>query len=204
MPPTSWWKSTLQRSHAHTMHRSDIGNNVNSYLPGVRIMLHVWAWLAKSRTKVKFMSKYNHGGRHGNVGEASRYTVMYFQYSDDCIFIDNNVCTIVRNCFSAHERVIMVVISRVAKQRGNTHQNNTGLSTETVRHESAYIILFLTRHSKWRYKNDASFSFCWWRHNRLLMTSQWPDNGDAITWIVISNSLYVDYIHGNIHDRSVV
>ena len=35
----------------------------------------------------------------------------------------------------------------------------------------------------------ARFSFCWWRHNRLLMTSQWPDNCVAITWIVISNSL---------------
>ena len=27
----------------------------------------------------------------------------------------------------------------------------------------------------------AGFSFCWWRHNRLLMTSRWPDNCDAIT-----------------------
>ena len=33
------------------------------------------------------------------------------------------------------------------------------------------------------------FSFCCWGHNRLLVTSQWPDNCDAITWIVISNSL---------------
>ena len=43
--------------------------------------------------------------------------------------------------------------------------------------------------------------FCWWRHNRLLMTSQWLDNCDAITWIVISNSLDIDYIHGDTHDR---
>ena len=35
----------------------------------------------------------------------------------------------------------------------------------------------------------ARFSFCWWRHNRFLVTSQWPDNCDAITWIMISNSL---------------
>ena len=48
----------------------------------------------------------------------------------------------------------------------------------------------------------ARFSFCWWRHNRLLMTSQWPDNCDAITWIVISNSLDIDFIHGDIHGRS--
>ena len=48
----------------------------------------------------------------------------------------------------------------------------------------------------------ARLSFCWWRHNRLPMTSQWPDNCDAITWIVISNSLDIDFIHGDIHDRS--
>ena len=34
------------------------------------------------------------------------------------------------------------------------------------------------------------------------MTSQWPDNCDAITWIVISNSLDIDFIHGDIHGRS--
>ena len=50
--------------------------------------------------------------------------------------------------------------------------------------------------------SHARFSFCWWRHNQLLMTSQWPDNCDAITWIMISNSLDVDFIHRNIHGRS--
>ena len=48
----------------------------------------------------------------------------------------------------------------------------------------------------------ARFSFCWWRHNQLLMTSQWPDNCHVITWIMISNSLDVDFIHGDIHGRS--
>ena len=48
----------------------------------------------------------------------------------------------------------------------------------------------------------ARFSFCWWRHNQLLMTSQWPDNCDMITWIMISNSLDIDFIHGDIHGRS--
>ena len=42
----------------------------------------------------------------------------------------------------------------------------------------------------------ARFLFCWWRHNRLLMTSQSPDNCDAVTWIVISNSLDIGFIHG--------
>ena len=31
---------------------------------------------------------------------------------------------------------------------------------------------------------------------------QWPDNCDAITWIVISNSLDIGFIHGDIHGRS--
>ena len=99
---------------------------------------------------------------------------------------------------------------------GNKYQNNTRVSAETVRHESTYIIVFLTRHNESInvYKTIsfthrprvslARFSFCWWRHNRLLMTSQWPDNCDAITWIVISNSLDIDYIHGDIHGRPVV
>ena len=46
------------------------------------------------------------------------------------------------------------------------------------------------------------FTFCWWRHNRLAMTSQWPDNCDANTWQVISNLLDIDFIHGDIHTRS--
>ena len=97
---------------------------------------------------------------------------------------------------------------------GNKYQNNTRVSAETVRHESTYIILFLSRHNESINddKNDnlftlsraslVQFSFYWWRHNQLLMTSQWPDNCDTITWIVISNSLDIDFIHGNIHGRS--
>ena len=49
----------------------------------------------------------------------------------------------------------------------------------------------------------AQFALCWWRrHNRSLMTSQWQDNRDAITWIGISNSLDIVFIHGDIHGRS--
>ena len=90
---------------------------------------------------------------------------------------------------------------------GNKYQNNTWVSTETDCHESIYIILFLTQHNK-SITDDkmtiftnrpcvslAQFSICWWCHNRLLMTSQWLDNCDAITWIMISNSLYIDFIH---------
>ena len=38
----------------------------------------------------------------------------------------------------------------------------------------------------------ARLTLCWWRHNRLMMTPQWPDNCDAITWIMISTSLDID------------
>ena len=48
----------------------------------------------------------------------------------------------------------------------------------------------------------ARFWFCWWHHNGLLMTSQWPDNCDAIMWIMISNSLDIDIIHCDIHGGS--
>ena len=46
------------------------------------------------------------------------------------------------------------------------------------------------------------FLFCWWHHNRLLMTSQWLENCDAITWIVTSNELDIDFIHNDIHGWS--
>ena len=46
------------------------------------------------------------------------------------------------------------------------------------------------------------FMFCWWRHNRLLMTSQWLDNFYENKWKVISNSLDIDFIHSDIHSRS--
>ena len=50
----------------------------------------------------------------------------------------------------------------------------------------------------------ARLTFCWWRPGWLLMTSQWPDNCDTITWKDISNSLDIDFIHGNIHGWSCV
>ena len=97
---------------------------------------------------------------------------------------------------------------------GNKYQNNIRVSAETVRHESTYIILFLTRHNEsindykttsfthrprvstlgFRSVDDVTID--------LLMTLQWPDNCDAITWIMISNSLDIDFIHGDIHGRS--
>ena len=60
---------------------------------------------------------------------------------------------------------------------GNKHQNNTRVSAETVRHESTYIILYLTRHNESinDSKNDDVYtsSPCF-THSVfvLLMTSQ--------------------------------
>ena len=63
-------------------------------------------------------------------------------------YIENNVCTRVTNCFSAHERVILVYIPELRSNEGNKYQNYTWVSTETVRHENTYIILFLTWHTE--------------------------------------------------------
>ena len=48
----------------------------------------------------------------------------------------------------------------------------------------------------------AQLTFCWWRHNRFLMTSQWPNDCYASTWKVISYSLDIDFIHRDIHGWS--
>ena len=121
------------------------------------------------------------------------------------ITIENNVCTRVTNCFSACERVILVFIEK--------HQNNTRVRAEIVRHERTYFISFIIRHEESTNDDKTIFthrprvspallSFWWWRHNRLLMRSQWPDNCDAITWIMMFNSLDIDFIHDDIQDQS--
>ena len=100
-------------------------------------------------------------------------------------------------------------------KKGNKYHNNTGVSPEIVCHESTYIILFLTRQNGSINDNNKNtifthrlrvsldrFSSCWWRHNRLVMTSQLLDNCDAITRIVRFISLDIDFIHSDIHGRS--
>ena len=114
---------------------------------------------------------------------------------------------------SLTKELFWCLFPELRSNKGNKYQNYTRMSAETIRHKSTYVILFLTRHNESinEYKTTsftrrprvslARFSFCWWRHNRLL-TSQWLDNCDAITWIVISNTLNIDYIHGDIHGQS--
>ena len=63
---------------------------------------------------------------------------------------------------SAHTRgLFWCLFPELRSNEGNKYQNNTRVSAETVRHESAYIILFLTRHNESikDYKNDELHTF---------------------------------------------
>ena len=72
-------------------------------------------------------------------------------------------------------RLFWCLFPELRSNEGNKYQNNTRVSAETVRHESAYIILFRTRHNESinDYKNtgfthrsaDNVTIDCWWRHN---------------------------------------
>ena len=78
--------------------------------------------------------------------------------------IDNNVCARVTNCFSSHERVTFVFISRVAR----VHALFYFLHDITNPEMTMKTTIFTHRP---RVSLALSF-FCWWRHNRLLMGSQ--------------------------------
>ena len=107
---------------------------------------------------------------------------------------ENNVCTQVTNCFSAHERVILVFISRVAKltqKQFFTRMHTLFYFLHNIMNKKMTIkTMIFTHHPR---VSLARFLFCWWRHNRLLMTSQWPNNCGAMTWIVISVVRYRFY-----------
>ena len=119
-----------------------------------------------------------------------------------------------RTVYALTRGLFWCLFPELRSNEGNKHQNNARRSASTVRHKSTYIILFLTRHNE--SINDAKtrifthrprvslahFTFSWWRHNELAMTSQWPGNCDTNTWQVISNSLDIDFIHSDIHGRS--
>ena len=123
--------------------------------------------------------------------------------------IENSVCTGGANCLYAQERVILVFPSCAP-----TGEINTNITLEWVHKQFITSIhtlfLFLTRQNE--STNDdktmifihrlrdslARFTFYRWRHNRSLMTSQWPDTCDTITRIVISNLLDTVFIHGDI------
>ena len=57
--------------------------------------------------------------------------------------IENNVCT--RVTVSALTRELFwCIFPELRSNEGNKHQNNARVSAETIRHQSTYIILFLT------------------------------------------------------------
>ena len=86
----------------------------------------------------------------------------------------------------------------VRSNEGNKHQNSTRVSAETVRHESTYIILFLTRQNEFTNcdKNDdlyTSSPYLTCSVFVLLMTSQ-PIADDVImTW-----QLWRDHVNNDI------
>ena len=85
-------------------------------------------------------------------------------------------CKAVReiNTKITHERVQKQLVTRVYTSSYFLHDATNPKVTIKMTIFTHHPCVSLTR-----------FSFCWWRHNRLLMTSQWPDNCDAITWIVL-------------------
>ena len=44
--------------------------------------------------------------------------------------------------------LFLCLFPKLGSNEGNKHKNNTQVGTETVRHESTYIILFLTQHNE--------------------------------------------------------
>ena len=87
-----------------------------------------------------------------------------------------------------HDSALMIVLFWCLL---NKHQNNTRVSAEAVRHESTYIILFLTLHKESTNddKNDDLYTsrltcavfVLLMTSQAMLITSQWPGNCDAIT-----------------------
>ena len=81
---------------------------------------------------------------------------------------------------------------------GNKYQNNTRVGAETVRHESTYIILFLTRHNGSIIddkNNDLYTSFpCLTRKVLiLLMTSQ-----SIVDDVTMTRQLWRDHVNNDI------
>ena len=128
-------------------------------------------------------------------------------------YIDNNVCTRVTHCFSAHECYfgdyfprceatrgisIKITLERAQKQFVTREHTLFNFFNDITNSQTTIKMMISTHRS---YVSLAQFSLFWWRHNQFLMTSQWPDNCEAITWMMISNSLDIDFIHGDIHGR---
>ena len=73
-------------------------------------------------------------------------------------YIKNNVCTLVMNYFSTHERFIFCLFPHLRSNEGNKHENSTQVSAGTVHQESTYIILCLTWHKGNKHENSTQVS----------------------------------------------
>ena len=83
--------------------------------------------------------------------------------------------------------LFLCLFPELRSNEGNKHKNNTWMSVGTVRHESTYIILFLTRYNESinDYKNDDLYasSVCLTRLVFVLqMTSQSIADDVTMTW----------------------
>ena len=100
--------------------------------------------------------------------------------------------------FNHSEGLFWWLFPELRSNEGNKYQNNTRVSAETVRHESTYIILFLTRHNESinDYKNEELYtsSPCLIRSVFvLLMTSQ--STADDVT---MTTQLWRDHVNSDI------
>ena len=119
-----------------------------------------------------------------------------------------------RTVYALTRVLFWCLFPELRSNEGNKQQINTRVSAYTVRHKSTYIILFLTWHNESinNAKNEDlhTSSPCLTRSLYVtLMTSQ--SIGDHVTMTrqlwrehvkAISNSLDIDFIHGDIHGRS--
>ena len=98
--------------------------------------------------------------------------------------IENNACTRVTNCFSTHRRVILCLFPELLSNKGNKYKNNTRVSAETVRHESAYIILFLIWHNESinddKKDDPYTSSPCLCPADNVTIDCRWRHNNETI------------------------
>ena len=101
----------------------------------------------------------------------------------------------------SREGYYLCLFPELRSNEGNKHKNNIRVGAEAVRHESTYIILFLTRHNRHNEsisddKNDDLYtsSQCLTRSIFvLLMTSQ--SIADDVT---ITRQLWRDHVNNDI------
>ena len=128
------------------------------------------------------------------AGDLRRHCAHY-----DVTVIENNIYVLERRTVSALTRVLFwCLFPELRSSEGNKHQNNTRVSTEAVRHESTYIILYLTRHKESINddKHDdlyTSFPCLTCSVFVLLMTSQSIGDDVTMTW-----QLWRDHVNSDI------